>query len=132
MNEPERSDNERSDLDDCMYADYVNTVTDDNPDTDDRCGPPAKQPVASLSQCTDLAKFIGTRISTADRYQLLFSHFKPGANFSFPRSSSWCTFQYRWLVQHPWLVYSRHVNGSFCLPCTLHRVGIMGLIQVYL
>ena len=90
MNEPERSDNERSDLDDCMDADYVNTV---NPDTDDSCGPPpAKQPAASLSQCTDVAKFIGTRISTADRYQLLISHFKPGANFSFPRSSSGCTF----------------------------------------
>ena len=25
---------------------------------------------------------------------------------------------YRWLVQYSWLVYSRHVKGGFCLPCT--------------
>ena len=85
----------------------MNTVTDDNPNTDDSCDPPpAKRSAASSSQCTDVAKFIETRISTADRYQLLISHFKPGAKFSFPRSSSGHTFQYSWLVQYPWLVYS--------------------------
>ena len=87
---------------------------------DDSCGPPtAKQPAASSSQCTDVAEFVGTRISSADRYQLLVSHFKPGANYSFPKSSSGRKFQYRWIVQYPWLVISRHVNGGFCLPCAL-------------
>ena len=118
MNELERSDNERCDLDDCIDADNVNTITDNNPDTDDSCGPPAKQPAASSSQCMDVAKFIGTRISTADRYQLLISHFKPGANFSFPSSSSGRTFQSRWFIQYPWLVYSRDVNGGFRFSCT--------------
>ena len=98
----------------------MDAATDDNDSLGDSCAPPAaKQPAASSSQCTDVAKFVGTRISSADRYQLLISHFKPGANYSFPKSSSGHTFQYRWLVQYPWLVYSRLVNGGFCLPCAL-------------
>ena len=59
----------------------MDAATDDNDSLDNSCGPPAaKQLAASSSQCTDVAKFVGTRISSADRYQLLISHFKPGAN----------------------------------------------------
>jgi hypothetical protein len=51
---------------------------------------------------------------------VLKNHFKPGANYSFPKSSSTGrSFQYRWLTQFPWLVYSKQVNNGFCLPCVI-------------
>lgn len=94
-----------------------------NPDIDspdNSCDPPAAKELAvSSSQCTDVAKFVGTRISSADRYQLLVNHFEPGANYSFPKSSNGCMFHYKWLIQYPWLIYSRYANGGFCLPCAL-------------
>ena len=38
----------------------------------------------------------------------------------FPKSTSTGqSFQYRWLTQFPWLVYSKQVNGGFCLPCII-------------
>ena len=79
-----------------MTADDMNP---DNDSPDNSCDPPAaKEPAVSSSQCTDVAKFVGIRISSADRYQLLVSHFKPGANNSFPKSSNGRTFQYKWLI----------------------------------
>ena len=89
LDESGRSNSEGSNsdaCDGCMDADDMNPDIDS---PDNSCDPPAaKEPAVSSSQCTDVAKFVGTRISSADRYQLLVSHFKPGANYSFPKSSN--------------------------------------------
>ena len=29
------------------------------------------------------------------------------------------SFQYRWLLLHPWLAYSEKENDGFCTPCVL-------------
>lgn len=45
------------------------------------------------------------------------NHFKPGVNYSFPKSSgTGRSFQYKWLTQFPWFAYSKQENGGFCLP----------------
>ena len=91
-------------------------------DADDSDGPPtAKRPALATSQCVEVANFVGSRSLSADsRYNLLKNHFKPGVNYSFPKSiSTGRSFQYRWLTQFPWLVYSKQVNGGFCLPCVI-------------
>ena len=111
-----------------MYAHtYIHTDTDltssDEPCSssavhssnldDESCNPPAAKHQA-------LASFVGSRFLSADcKYNLLVNHFKPGADYSFPKTTSGRAFQYRWLVQFPWLAYSKQENGGFCLPCIL-------------
>ena len=119
-----------------MYAHtYIHTDTDltssDEPCSsgavhssyldDESCNPPAaKRQALSTSEYGEVASFVGSRFLSADcKYNLLVNHFKPGADYSFPKSTSGCAFQYRWLVQFPWLAYSKQENGGFCLPCVL-------------
>ena len=67
-----------------------------------------------------------TRSLTADKkYDLLTSCFKPTASYSFPKTAG-RSFQYQWLTQFPWLVYSRKENGGFCLPCLIFASGYRG------
>lgn len=74
----------------------------------------------SAPDCGDVAGFVGTRILSAQcRYDLLVNHFKPGVDYAFPRGANGRAFQLRWLVQYPWLAYSKQENGGFCLPCVL-------------
>ena len=88
---------------------------------DKSCNPPAaKRQALSTSEYGEVASFVGSRFLSADcKYNLLVNHFKPEADYSFPNSTSGRAFQYRWLVQFPWLAYSKHENGGFCLPCVL-------------
>ena len=88
---------------------------------DESCNPPAaKRQALSTSEYGDVASFVGSRFLSADcKYNLLVNHFKPGADYSFPKSTSGRAFQYRWLIQFPWLAYSKKENGGFCLPCVL-------------
>ena len=76
--------------------------------------------MVSVPDCGDVAGFVGTRILSAQcRYDLLVNHFKPGPDYAFPRGINGRAFQLRWLVQYPWLAYSKQENGGFCLPCVL-------------
>lgn len=51
--------------------------------------PSAKRPALATSECIEVASFVGTRFLSADcRYNVLINHFKPGANYSFPKSNS--------------------------------------------
>ena len=77
--------------------------------------PLSKRPALSFTQdCGDVASFVETHISVDQRY-----NFKPGADYSFPKHANGRSFQFRWLQQYPWLVYSRHDNGGYCLPYVL-------------
>ena len=80
----------------------------------------AKRQALVNTDCNEVANFVGYRSLTAEcKYNLLVNHFKPGADYSFPKGSSKRAFQYRWLMNFPWLVYSKQENGGFCLPCVL-------------
>ena len=79
-----------------------------------------KAPGVSYHSCNEVANFVGSRSLIAEcKYNLLVNHFKPGADYSFPKCSSRRAFQYRWLMNFPWLAYSKQENGGFCLPCVL-------------
>lgn len=53
-----------------------------------------------------------------DKYQLVTQHFVPGPGYEFvPLESR--KFQHSWFSTYPWLTYSEHCHGGFCLPCVL-------------
>lgn len=63
-----------------------------------------------------------SELTDGQRYKLLKEHYRPRADFRFPRTfSNGCyrSFQYKWLEKYPWLVYSKVVNGGFCKFCAL-------------
>ena len=94
-----------------MYAHtYIHTDTDltssDEPCSsgavhssnldDESCNPPAaKRQALSTSEYGEVASFVGSRFLSADcKYNLLVNHFKAGANYSFPKSTSGRGFLY--------------------------------------
>jgi len=71
---------------------------------------------------------------TVDQKQyMLQNHFKPSEHFIFPVTyDGGCnrSFQRAWLSEYPWLVYSQHLDGGFCLPCAMmvqsrHCLGVL-------
>ena len=106
------------------------------PDETQSSSPPAaKRPtLSSIQDCGDMASFVGTRVTNADqRYNLLNNHFKPCADYSFPKHTDGHSFQFQWLQRYPWLVYSRQENVAFVFPVFfLLQVVTVGPIQVYL
>ena len=99
----------------------VNHDPGDTTSLDDSSGPPAEKRISvSTPHFDDVASFVGTRnISDEGKYNLLVNHFKPGADYTFPRCPNGRAFQHKWLQNYPWLVYSKQENGGFCLPCSL-------------
>ena len=59
--------------------------------------------------------------SPADKYQLIDNAWKPDALFDSPKSleneEKLRKFRQEWFVKHPWLAYSKYLDGAFCLPC---------------
>ena len=92
----------------------------DSLDKEASCGPEAKRQALVTTDCNEVANFVGSRSLTAEcKYNLLVNRFKLGADYSFPKGSSRRAFHYRWLMNFPWLAYSKQENGGFCLPCVL-------------
>ena len=62
------------------------------------------------------------KFSEAQKYDLLRHHFKPISLYVFPQVFD-CgqnrAFQYNWLGIFPWMVYSKAVDGFFCIQCVL-------------
>jgi len=61
-------------------------------------------------------------LDTEHLYHLLRNHRVPSEHFTFPScflAGNNRSFQRKWLTEFPWLVYSEHLDGSFCLPCCL-------------
>ena len=57
-----------------------------------------------------------------DKYQLITQHFVPGPGYEFAPLES-RKFQHSWFSTYPWLTYSEHCHGGFCLPCVLFAKG---------
>jgi hypothetical protein len=53
-----------------------------------------------------------------DIHFLIKNVFVPDISYVFPKVSG-RSFRREWLKDHPWLRYSQHLNGGFCLPCVL-------------
>ena len=58
-------------------------------------------------------------LSDAQKFELLCNPWKPEHNYQFPLNSSRRKFRYAWLDSYPWLVYSRVLDGAFCVNCVL-------------
>ena len=135
--EDKGTDSEREEEPVLTASGKVDLVTQSLGDCDspsnESTGPPAakRQGLSSDRDCGDVASVIGNQIVNADhRYNLLVNHFKPGADYSFPKQANGRSFQLRWLQLLPWLVYIKHAN-VFPVFCLL-QVITMGPIPVYL
>ena len=82
--------------------------------------------VSSFVVDCDIGKLVKSQtdlhmLSPEDKYCILTT--EPNSNTSsYPRtrpcaSSAYRRFQPAWLKQHPWLHYSKHVDGAFCRAC---------------
>ena len=61
-------------------------------------------------------------MSDSAKYHLLNNVFRPGYSYIFPTKLEYNknrAFQYAWLQKFLWLVYSKEVNGGFCINCIL-------------
>ena len=62
----------------------------------------------------------------AEKFRFIESVWKPDVLFEFPASKETCgkqrKFRQEWLVKYPWLVYSKYLDGAFCLPCVCFGV----------
>jgi hypothetical protein len=61
-------------------------------------------------------------MGSSQKYQLLTNHFVPSSTFAFPKVfDSGCnrSFKVKWLERYPWLVYSKALDGGFCIYCAL-------------
>ena len=71
----------------------------------------------SSMSTTDIVRFVSS-LNQEQKYNLLKSHFVPSDMFSFPKEySAGCNrcFQAKWLKQYPRLVYSKTLDGGFCV-----------------
>ena len=87
-----------SDEEESPYS-SLTSVTNDADQSSDLDDPPmAEHPALATSEYVKVANFVRSRSLSADfRYNLLKNHFKPGVNYSFPKSTStrrsfqyWC------------------------------------------
>ena len=62
------------------------------------------------------------QLNDGERYALLKQHITASRYFIFPVSYiAGCnrSFKQEWMTEFPWLAYSEHFDGGFCLPCAL-------------
>lgn len=67
-------------------------------------GPPAakRQAMSSGCDCGDVASIIGSQVINFEhRYNLLMNHFRPGADYSFPKQANGQSFLLQWLQIFP-------------------------------
>ena len=61
------------------------------------------------------------RFSDAEKFRFIQNIWKPDTLFEFPLTKEsggrLRRFKPDWVVRHSWLVYSKYLDGAFCLPC---------------
>ena len=90
----------------------------------------SREPVCLKEDCSPFD--IGTvyrvvaSFTDAEKFRFIESVLKPELLFEFPASKETCgkqqKFRQEWLMKYPWLVYSKYLDGAFCLPCVCFRV----------
>jgi len=61
-------------------------------------------------------------LRVTEKYELLTNHKVPSKDYTFPTQHlGGCnrSFRLAWLLQHPWMVYSEQVDGTFCKFCAI-------------
>lgn len=117
-------------------SDRPQADTADRPQPADAQQLPVVEPAAGgeampINDFSDVGVFKRAEINEADKIPLLKSHFHPDRTFKFPvrqHKQRNLKFNYSWLDQLKWLVYSKSQNGGYCLPCVLfaHNPGGRG------
>ena len=87
-----------SDEEESPYSSLTSVTSDADQSSDLDDPPMAEHPALATSEYVKVANFVRSRSLSADfRYNLLKNHFKPGVNYSFPKSTStrrsfqyWC------------------------------------------
>jgi hypothetical protein len=106
-------------------SDTDNHLISTEPDDDCENPPLAKKSHNTVTiDCTsDIAQVVAQSssfLSDEIKYNMLVNNVRSEANnYIFPKNSIGRSFQYQWLVEFPWLVYSKLENGGYCLPCVL-------------
>ncbi|XP_013421627.1 52 kDa repressor of the inhibitor of the protein kinase-like [Lingula anatina] len=62
------------------------------------------------------------KMPVEDKFMLLKHHSVPTPNHTFPSSYTggcYRSFKQAWLKEHPWMVYSTHLDGAYCMSCVL-------------
>ena len=100
------------------------------------CTPPSPKQcrTETAPNSHDLARCIGSAmcLSDAEKYELLANHFRPDANYRFPKSTTGraLSFLHRWMQLQPWLAYSEQKNAGFCtlLATSGHHGSELGIL----
>ena len=61
-------------------------------------------------------------LTQARKYELVFNHWMPSTHYIFPSIfMNGCnrSFAHHWFKKYPWLVYSQHLDGVFCIKCAI-------------
>ena len=56
----------------------------------------------------------------AEKFEFIQNVWKPDPHFKFPQNEEFRKqrkFRQDWLIRYPWLIYSKYLDGAFCLPC---------------
>lgn len=73
----------------------------------------------------DIFSLLG-RLTVGEKYKVVQNIYKPASDFVFPKQKEGAVnrcFRYEWLQRHCWLVYSKSLNGGFCVPCVMFAKG---------
>ena len=79
----------------------------------------------------DISNFYKTsqELSVEEKLNILENIKRLDTTFSYPLKGSYSgkkrRFNHSWFANYPWLVYSKELDGAFCLTCVLfgHRIG---------
>ena len=91
---------------------------------------PSTRPQNKVMILEDVALFYNRTedLSDKERYQILCNLWKLPVDFDFPvtvQEKKNRKFVHRWLAEYPWFIYSKSLDGAFCVACLLfgRRIG---------
>lgn len=84
---------------------------------------PSVSSSAAYGHVNDISNFVSRRLTDNEKLELLNNVWLPPKNYSFPLLDKFkekklkLRFQYQWLYQFDWLVYSEKDRGAYCKYC---------------
>ena len=81
--------------------------------------PPDLNDISNVVHPYDISTYRARLANKEDIHLLIKNVYVPDISYVFPKWSNGRSFRRDWLKDHPWLRYSEHLNGGFCLPCVL-------------